>query len=125
MASTETQKMKPTKYLSKKVVIDGIKFDSIRESKRYVQLKLMARAGLITGLTMQVPFVLVQPVRFEGATRAQASIRYYADFVYSDVELGKIVVEDVKSAMTQKLPVFVMKRHLMLAVHGINLKLTT
>lgn len=117
--------MKISKFKSKKVVIDGIKFDSIRESKRYCELKLLAKAGKITGLTMQVPFILVKPVRFEGAKRAQASIRYYADFVYSDVELGRIVVEDVKSPVTMKLAAFVMKRHLMLAVHGINLKLTT
>ena len=35
---------------------------------------------------------------------------------------GKLVVEDVKSEMTRHLPDYVMKRKLMLYVHGIKLK---
>ena len=111
-----------TKYASKKVVIDGIKFDSKREAARYRELMLLQKAGKVAGITLQVPFVLAHPVKFEGSKRSQPAVRYYADFVYTDCELGKIVVEDVKSPVTAKLSTFILKRHLMLAIHGIDVK---
>lgn len=121
MASAEGQD-DMTKYKAKKAVVDGITFDSRREAARYTELVLLSRAGKIIGLTLQVPFVLAPSVKFSGARAAKPAIRYFADFVYSDVELGKIVVEDVKSPATAKLAAFQIKRHLMLSVHGIDVK---
>ena len=47
------------KYGNEKVYRDGMAFDSIREYQRWIQLKLLERAGEITGLERQVPFLLI------------------------------------------------------------------
>ena len=54
-----------SKYNSRKVAVDGIAFDSVKEARRYKQLKLLQLAGEITDLRMQVPFELV-PAQYEG-----------------------------------------------------------
>lgn len=113
------------KYGNHKLVLDGHKFDSKREAQRYWELKTLALAGEVTGLTLQVPFVLAPAVKFEGDTRTTPAVRYYADFVYTDVKLGRIVVEDVKSKVTAAEATFRLKRHLMKTVHNIDLKVTT
>lgn len=102
------------KYKNVKVVVDGVKFDSIAESKRYPELKLLLRAGRISNLELQKPFVIIPKQEGERATK------YIADFAY--IENGLPVVEDVKSEATQKLPDYVMKRKLMLLVHGIRVR---
>ena len=112
-----------SKYASKKTRVDNLVFDSKREAARYLELKMLMRVGKITGLTLQVPFVLAPGVKFAGSARAKPAIRYFADFVYSDVASGQIVVEDVKSPATAKLSAFVMKRHLMKSIHGIDVRL--
>ena len=110
-----------SKFGAIKTQVNGIVFDSKAEARRYGQLLMLEKAGHITGLTLQVPFVLAQGVKFEGDKRAKPPLRYVADFVYSDVKLGKIIVEDVKGVST---PLFKVKRHLMLANHGIEVKVT-
>ena len=49
------------KYRNKKVIYDGLKFDSQREADRYCELKLLQRAGKIKNLACQVPFSLIPP----------------------------------------------------------------
>ena len=49
---------KKSKYGANKVEVDGIKFDSQRESKRYIELKQLERAGIIKDLQLQVVFEL-------------------------------------------------------------------
>lgn len=109
------------KFGAKKTVVDGITFDSKAEGRRYSQLVLMQKAGQVAGLTLQVPFVLAQSVKFAGATRAKPALRYVADFVYTDVAAGVIVVEDCKGVLTEG---FKIKRHLMLSVHGVDVRLS-
>jgi hypothetical protein len=109
---------KPSKYRNQKVTVDGFTFDSAKESRRYSELLALQRAGKISNLELQVPFILAPPVVMNG--RKKPALRYMADFVYD--EGGKQVVEDVKSAATRKLPVFRVKAHLMLSVHGIEIK---
>lgn len=93
-----------SKYNNKKTIIDGITFDSKAEAQRYTQLLLMQRAGLITGLQLQVPFTLI-PKSSKGR-----AVVYKADFVYFDTEKKKQVIEDVKGVRTQ---VYVLKKRLM------------
>ena len=109
------------KYGAIKTEVAGITFDSKAEARRYGQLIMLERAGHITGLTRQVPFVLAPSVKFTGDKRAKPPLRYVADFMYSDVKLGKLVVEDVKGVAT---PLFNAKRHLMLALHGVEVRVT-
>ena len=116
---------KPTsKYHAKKC--NG--YDSKKENDRAQQLKLMLKAGLISDLREQVSYVLIpaqygdcgvdlkgKPVR----ALLEHACRYIADFVYTDNATGKTVVEDTKGYRT---PEYIIKRKLMLHVHGIKIK---
>ena len=115
---------KPTKYANVKTTVGELKFDSKAEARRYNDLVMLQKAGHIAGLTLQVPFVLAPSVKLEGAPRAKPALKYVADFVYSDIDAGKIIVEDVKSPATRNLPAFRIKQHLMKSVHGIDIRLT-
>ena len=109
------------KFNAVKKTIDGIKFDSTRESKRYEELRLAERAGRIKDLEVQPVFILVKSVKFSGDKKATPAMRYTADFRYYDIKKGKVIVEDVKSKATAKLTDYRMRRHMMLAFHGIEI----
>jgi Xaa-Pro aminopeptidase len=100
-----------SKYGAKKTVVDGIKFDSIRESKRFQELALLQKAGLISELKLQQSFDLV--------VNGMKVCRYVADFVYT--EKNRQIVEDVKGVKT---PSYNLKKKLMLACHGITIRET-
>lgn len=84
------------KYRNKKVQVDRYIFDSIRESQRYKELKLLERAGTITDLELQPKFLLQDTFKKNGKTYRK--IEYIADFQY--IENGKTIVEDVKGMQT-------------------------
>lgn len=110
------------KYRNKPKVLNGIKFDSQKEARRYQELKLLERAGKIKDLEVQPKFSLVKGVKFTGDKRAKPDLRYFADFAYTDTRTGERVVEDVKSVATKESAVYKMKRHMMLAIHGIEVR---
>jgi hypothetical protein len=91
---------------------DGITHDSIKEANRWCELKLLERAGKIYDLKRQVKFELIPKQEGERA------VYYIADFVYHNAEDGKKVVEDTKGKKTEK---YIIKRKLMLWVHGIKI----
>ena len=107
-------------YINKKVIINGIKFDSKKEGRRYQDLLIMQRANEISDLELQPKFELVKGVKFSGDKRAKPAVRYFADFAYTDNRTGKRIVEDVKSPVTKEKPYYKIKRHMMLAIHGIE-----
>ncbi len=88
-----------SKYHNKKTTIDGITFDSIKEGKRYQELKLLERAKEISGLKLQPQFEL-QP-SFKKNGKIYKKITYKADFMYFDNRLNKTIVEDVKGFKTE------------------------
>lgn len=108
------------KFNAVKKKVDDVKFDSTKEANRYEQLKLLVRAGKIKDLEVQPVFVLIKSVKFSGDAKAKPAMRYTADFRYYDIEKGEVVVEDVKSRATAKLTDYKMRRHMMLAIHGIE-----
>ncbi len=96
-----------SKYRNIKCVFSGIKFDSKKEAARYAELAMLERVGRISGLERQVRFEVCPKVAGLKGSRA----RYYvADFVYA--EDGKKVIEDVKSLITKKNPVYTLKKQL-------------
>mgnify|MGYP002512892779 CR=1 FL=1 len=123
------------KYGNRKVVVDGIEFDSLKEAQRYWELKLLQRAGHISDLQLQKEFELI-PAQYEtferygktgkrlqdGKRCIEKSCTYKADFAY--MKDGQLIVEDTKgyrdpaSAGYAK---FVIKRKLMLWRHGIKI----
>ena len=117
-ADVPEEKKRKTKYGNKPVEIDDLKFDSKKEERHYRKLKIQERAGLIKNLQHHVVFELVPGVKYSIALRAKPALRYEADFVY--VKDGKKVVEDVKSEQTAKNQVYIIKKHLMMWTHGIE-----
>ncbi|MBQ5655955.1 MAG: DUF1064 domain-containing protein [Bacteroidaceae bacterium] len=105
-----------SKYHSKKVVVDGISFDSRKEANRYRELKLLERAGKITELKRQIKYILIPSQRIDGKV-VERPCAYVADFVYK--KDGEVIVEDTKGFKTKE---YVIKRKLMLHVYGIRIK---
>lgn len=102
-----------SKYNASKVTVDGHRFDSRREARRYEELKQMEAAGKIAQLELQPRFELQPAFRYRG--EAVRKIEYVADFRYLDYERGGLVVEDVKGMKTD---VYRLKRKLFLAKYG-------
>lgn len=88
-----------SKYHSKKVIVNGIEFDSKKEAKRYSELKLLEKAGEIVDLELQKVFELQPSFKKNGKTYRK--ITYKADFCYFDKRLNKYIVEDVKGFKTE------------------------
>lgn len=105
------------KYGNKKVTVDGIVFDSKREAKRYAELKLLERAGKITGLELQTKYMLIPAQKGPDGKVIERDVIYKADFVYK--QNGQTVVEDTKGVHTKD---YIIKRKLMLWLHGIKIK---
>lgn len=97
------------KYRNKKTEIGGKKFDSKLEAGRFVSLKRLQEANVISGLQCQVPFSL--------EVNGILICKYVADFMYSDID-GRRVVEDAKGVRTRD---YILKKKLMKAVHGIDI----
>lgn len=88
---------KQSKYKNKKVVYNGIKFDSQKERNYYIKLKLLEEKGKIKDLKLQVKFEL-QP-KFQFGNKKIQSISYIADFTYLDEE-NKLHIVDTKGVRT-------------------------
>ena len=123
-----------TKYKSKSIIIDGIVFQSKKEGRRWTELRMLERAGEITNLQRQVPYLLIPEQRapstevYKKGSRAgqpkpgpvlERRVVYIADFVYQ--ENGETVVEDAKGMRTKD---YVLKRKMMLYRYGIKIKET-
>lgn len=99
------------KYSNEPIEVDGIRFASIAEARRYRDLTRLRDAGEIAELETHP--------RFELAVNGVLIGRYSADFAYLDLSTGRRIVEDVKSSATAKRRDYVLRRKLMLAIHGI------
>lgn len=114
-----------SKYGNRKVKRDGMVFDSKREADRWTELKLLEKAGEISDLQRQVKYELI-PTQYSdweytknGKKKViEREASYIADFVYHDNVLGAEVVEDAKGMRTDA---YILKRKLMLYVHGIQI----
>lgn len=104
-------KKKP-KYRNTRCEHEGVIFDSIKERTRWLQLLLLAKDGQITYLERQVAF----PIIINGILIC----KYYADAVY--YENGQRIVEDTKSIITKKNPVYRLKKKMLKAVLGIEVR---
>lgn len=105
--------MKRPKYGNKRVG----SCDSKAESRRIAKLRLMELAGEISDLRTQVKYELI-PAQYIGGKCVERVVTYRADAAYRD-KAGNLVVEDVKSPASIT-PQYIIKRKLMLWVHGIQ-----
>jgi Protein of unknown function (DUF1064) len=93
-----------SKFGAVKCEIDGIKFDSKKEVKRFTELQLLHKVGKITKPVLQYEFLL------------PGSIIYRCDFLYYCLENLKFVVEDTKGFKTKE---YILKKKLMKECLGI------
>ena len=115
---------KPNKYGAKRTGTHASK----KEHYRAQELQTMQRAGLISNLREQVPFELI-PAQYGSCGTdlkgkparvcVERSCTCVADFVYTLNDSGATVVEDTKGVRTKE---YVIKRKLMLWVHGIRIR---
>ncbi|MBQ0112290.1 MAG: DUF1064 domain-containing protein [Bacteroidales bacterium] len=108
-----------SKYHAIRTQIDGIKFASKKEAQRYLELKLMQKAGVIKDLRMQVPFILIEKSEYG------RQVKYIADFTYYENHQNGIwknyVVEDTKGFRTD---VYKLKKRMLAEKYGIVIKET-
>lgn len=83
-----------SKYNSKKITVDGIKFDSQAEANYYCNLKILLRMGEITGFCRQARFVITEGQNGENGTE------YVTDFVVFYPN-GTYRIIDVKGVKTE------------------------
>lgn len=115
---------------NQKITVGGITYDSQKEYKRHLELLVLERAGVISDLRFQVKYVLIPTQREPDTVGVRGGIKkgkliekecsYYADFVYKD-ENGREIVEDCKGFREEH---YLIKRKLMLYIHGIRIKET-
>ena len=99
------------KYHNQPTEVDGVRFDSKREAQTWGMLGLLQKAGQVSDLRRQVSYPLT--------CNGQVVAHYIADFVYFDVKLGQEVVADAKGVRTQ---VYLLKKRMMRACHGIDIQ---
>lgn len=93
------------KYGAKSVDVDGIKFASKAEAKRYCDLKLLERAGQIRDLKVHVEYPLI--------VNGEKVGKYTCDSEY--IEGDVLVTEDVKGRAARDWP---LRKRLFAALYG-------
>ena len=121
--------MQRNKYHAHRVKVGDEVFHSRKEMRRYQDLLLLEKAGQIHNLRREVKYLLIPSQRetiWKNGKPKQGKciereVSYIADFVYE--ENGQTIVEDVKGCKKSKAyDLFVIKRKLMLYVHGIRVR---
>lgn len=117
---------KRSKYGNRKVVRDGIKFDSEREAARFSELKVLRAMGKIRDLRLQANFTLVEGYTTIDGERIKPMV-YRADFTYeraAEPDCNGTVywlreVEDAKGAKTKD---YLLKKKLMQDKYNITIR---
>lgn len=121
------------KYHNTKTEVDGIVFDSKKEAKYYLYLKQLEKEGKISDLQRQVQYELVPAVWRDEIVhlktkdkvvrrQVQRPIYYVADFVYVNTLDGGTQVIDIKGGKATITKEFILKKKMMLALKGIDIK---
>lgn len=120
--------MNLSKYKAQATDVDGIRFHSKKESRRYSELKLLQRAGEIQDLELQpvFPLFVISMQHWDrlmghdddSELRMQMCGEYRADFRYTNVRDGEIIVEDVKGMKT---PLYRLKKKMTEGIYGIRI----
>jgi len=99
-----------------KTTIDDIVFDSKSEAKRYSELKILERSGVISNLELQKRYELIPKQKLSNGS-CERACHYIADFVYQ--MNGQSICEDSKSGVKTK--DYIIKRKLMKFIHNIEI----
>jgi hypothetical protein len=113
-----------SKYGAVAITVDGIRFDSKREARRYRELLLLALSGEIQALELQPRFPLNVVELFKVAGSDPIPIvtcgHYTADFRYVVAGSGEVVIEDVKAPATRT-TAYKLRKRIVEAVHGVSI----
>jgi hypothetical protein len=112
--TAHTAKPARSKYNNVKTTTEDGTFDSKLEAKRAAHLKMLERAGHITGLSRQVRFALMAT----SIVGVQHFETYVADFVYFDIHNRRFVVEDTKGHRTRD---YQRKKRLIRELYGLEI----
>lgn len=120
------QKPKKSKYGNRKVVCDGIKFDSEREEARFSELKVLQAMGKIRNLRLQANFTLVEGYTTIEGERIKPMV-YKADFTYERATVpdqnGTVYwLREVEDAKGMKTKDYLLKKKLMQDKYGITIR---
>ena len=104
-----------SKYGNKKVVVDGITFDSKSEAAYYKKMLRDQEAGLVKEFNMQKTYTLLDKFEHPKTGKAVRAIKYIADFevIYPD---GRVEVVDIKGFKT---PIYRLKEKLFMFRYNI------
>ena len=105
------------KYHNKKCEYKGLKFDSLKERNHYIILEHLEKTNQIKDLKRQVKFELQPSFKLNGKTIR--AINYIADFTY--LKDGVLVVVDVKSEITRKDKVYILKKKMFQYKYGMDI----
>ena len=115
-----------SKYHAQPQVVDNIRFASQKEARRYRELKLLEKAGMIARLKLQQRFELCAPkTNLRGDVTDPEWMKtvghYVADFCYDELtlEATQFVIEDVKGFKT---PLYRWKKKHVEAQYGITIR---
>lgn len=91
------------------------------KQERYETLLALQKKGRISDLRRRVKYVLIPTQRDENGKVVEHEVAYYASFVYFDNGEKETVVEDAREKYLWD---YLLKRTLMLYVHGIQIRET-
>lgn len=93
------------KFKAKPQELDGIKFPSKKEAKRYRELKTLQELGEVLFFLRQVPFHL------------EAGVKYVCDFLVFWTS-GEVTIEDVKGIKTD---MYILKKKMVEATYPVTI----
>lgn len=119
LAPSQAKAIRGNKFGAKKTVLDGITFDSGKEARRYAELRLLEKAGVISHLERQPQFKLMcgeRPIliRSDGFPNGRhASVKF--DFAYWDG--NRRVIEDVKGGKATRTEAYAIRKAIVEAMY--------
>ena len=99
-----------SKYNARPTVVDGIRFASQKEARRYQELRLLEQAGQIRHLRCHPRYEIIPA--FERNGEKHRAAHYTADFEYRDLVTGEFVAEDVKGGTATQTQAFKLRAKL-------------
>lgn len=112
LVAAGAKRKRPSKYSARKVEVDGVVLDSAAEARRYRELLLLQRAGLIRELSVHR--------KWRAEINGQWVAGYTSDFDYYG-ENDEYVVEDVKSGRSGKERDWPLRKRLIQALFQIRI----
>jgi len=88
-----------SKFQSVECIVDGIRFQSRLEARRYTQLKQMEQEGVIHNLVLQPKFLIQEKFKDPYTGKVYQPIHYIGDFMFTD-QTGQKIVNEVKGFFT-------------------------